>query len=79
MVNWGMQVLSKPITRKTRNDFMYYGAPIVVTLLPGDAISLRLHRHKAETIFCLHELYFDGIRRDVRKEKAAKAKAKRMK
>jgi hypothetical protein len=41
---------------------MHYRTPLVVTLLPGDIISLRLLRHKQEVVFNLHTLYYQGVR-----------------
>jgi hypothetical protein len=44
---------------------MHYRTPLVVTLLPGDVISLRLLRHKREVVFNLHTLYYQGVRAQV--------------
>ena len=60
----------KPIVRKTDQPFMRYRTPLVVTLLPGDAISLRLLRHKQEVVFNLHTLYYQGVRVQVPAEKS---------
>ena len=57
-----MTPLLKPIVRKTDRPFMHYRKPLVVTLLPGDVISLRLLRHKQEVVFNLHTLYYQGVR-----------------
>ena len=57
--------LLKPIVRKTDRPFMHYRTPLVVTLLPGDVISLRLLRHKREVVFNLHTLYYQGLRAQV--------------
>src|SRR5262245_57799062 len=56
-----MTPLLKPIVRKTDRPFMHYRTPLVVTLLPGDVISLRLLRHKREVVFNLHTLYYQGL------------------
>ena len=64
-----MTPLLKPIVRKTDRPFMHYGTPLVVTLLPGDVISLRLLRHKQEVVFNLHTLYYQGLRTQVAAEK----------
>jgi hypothetical protein len=48
---------------------MHYRTPLVVTLLPGDVISLRLLRHKREVVFNLHTLYYQGLRAQVAAEK----------
>ena len=53
-----MTPLLKPIVRKTDRPFMHYRTPLVVTLLPGDVISLRLLRHKRQVVFNLHTLYY---------------------
>jgi hypothetical protein len=60
-----MTPLLKPIVRKTDRPFMHYRTPLVVTLLPGDVISLRLLRHKREVVFNLHTLYYQGLRTQV--------------
>jgi hypothetical protein len=70
-----MIALLKPIRRKTAEGFMHYRLPIVVELKPGDCIGLRLLRHKREVVLSLHELYFQGVRRQV----AAERKARRQK
>jgi hypothetical protein len=44
---------------------MHYRTPLVVTLLPGDLISLRLLRDKREVVFNLHTLYYQGVRAQV--------------
>jgi hypothetical protein len=67
-----MIALVKPIRRKTTGRFMHYRTPIVVELKPGDCIGLRLLRHKREVILSLHELYFDGVRRQVAAEQKAR-------
>jgi hypothetical protein len=64
-----MTPLLKPIVRKTDRPFMHYRAPLVVTLLPGDVISLRLLRHKREVVFNLHMLYYQGVRAQAGAEK----------
>ena len=64
-----MTPLLKPIVRKTDRPFMHYRTPLVVTLLPGDVISLRLLRHKREVVFNLHTLYYQGLRTQVAAEK----------
>jgi hypothetical protein len=64
-----MTPLLKPIVRKTDRPFMHYRTPLVVTLLPGDVISLRLLRHKREVVFNLHTLYYQGLRAQVAAEK----------
>ena len=47
-----------------------YRTSLVVTLLPGDVISLRLLRHKREVVFNLHTLYYQGVRAQVAAEKS---------
>jgi hypothetical protein len=69
-----MIALEKPIRRKTRGDFLHYKTPVVVELKPGDYIGLRLLRHKREVVLSLHDLYFEGVRRQVAAEKRAKKK-----
>jgi hypothetical protein len=64
--------LVKPIRRKTTERFMHYGTPIVVELKPGDCIGLRLLRHKREVVLSLHELYFEGLNRQVAAERKAR-------
>lgn len=64
--------LCKPIKRKTRTAFLHYRIPIVIELKPGDCLGLRLLRHKREVVFNLHDLYFEGVRRQVAAEKRAK-------
>jgi hypothetical protein len=64
-----MTPLLKPIVRKTDRPFMHYRTPLVVTLLPGDIISLRLLRHKREVVFNLHTLYYQGVRAQATAEK----------
>jgi hypothetical protein len=63
-----MTPLLKPIVRKTDRPFMRYRTPLVVTLVPGDIISLRLLRHKREVVFNLHTLYHQGLRAQVAAE-----------
>jgi hypothetical protein len=72
-----MIALIKPVKRKTRSPFMHYRTPIVVELKPGDYIGLRLLRHKREVVLSLHELYFQGVRRQVAAEKAARKKSRK--
>jgi hypothetical protein len=70
-----MKTIDKPLTRKTRNNFLHYRKPIVVTVFPGDYLELRLHRErKRVVVFNLHELYFEGVKRAVAAAKAAKKK-----
>ena len=64
-----MTPLHKPIVRKTDRPFMHYRTPLVVTLLPGDVISLRLLRHKREVVFNLHTLYYQEVRAQAAVEK----------
>src|SRR5258707_10957167 len=64
----------KPVRRKTCDKFMHYGTPIVVELKPGDCIGLRLLRHKREVVLSLHDLYFEGVRRQVAAERKEKRK-----
>ena len=74
-----MIALAKPVRRKTRENFLHYRRPIVVKLLPGDCISLHLLRHKRVVTLSLHDLYFEGVRRQAAVEKAARKKNKRRK
>jgi hypothetical protein len=74
-----MIALLKPVRRKTAGAFLHYKTPIVVELKPGDCIGLRLLRHKREVVLSLHDLYFQGVRRQVaaeRKERLAKRRTK---
>jgi hypothetical protein len=64
-----MTPLLKAVVRKTDRPFMHYRTPLVVTLLPGDVISLRLLRHKREVVFNLHTLYYQGVRAQAAAEK----------
>jgi hypothetical protein len=72
-----MIALKKPLQRKTVVPFMHYGVPVVVELKPGDCIGLRLLRHKHEVVFNLHDLYFEGVKRQVAAERAEKRKERR--
>jgi hypothetical protein len=72
-----MTILEKPITRKTRRNFMHYRKPLVVALIPGDLISLREHRCKRTVYLDLHSLYIEGLRRQILAEKREKKKARK--
>lgn len=55
---------------------MHYKHPLVVTLLPGDMLSMREHRCKREIYIDLHALYVEALRRTIAAEKRAKKKRK---
>jgi hypothetical protein len=74
-----MTPLLKPVERKTARPFMHYRTPVVVSLEPGDILRLRLLRHRRSVIWNLHDLYYQGVRRDVAAAKREKAKARRKK
>lgn len=72
-----MTTLDKPIVRKTRRNLMHYQHPLVVTLLPGDVLTIREHRCKREIAIDLHGLYIEGLRRAIMAEKREKRKRKK--
>lgn len=79
-----MTPLSKPVTRRALRPFMHYGKRLVVTLEPGDLLSLRLERDRSRVSIPLAELYRQLIAREVaakraemQKERAAKRRASR--
>ena len=67
-----MITLHKAVVRETRRTFMYYGHPLIVTLLPGDVIAIREPRSKREVILDIHCVYIDGLRKIVRSETRTK-------
>jgi hypothetical protein len=69
-----MIALLKAVRRKTAGAFLHYKIPIVVSLLPGDCIGLRLLRHKREVVLSLHDLYFEGVRRQVAAQRRERKK-----
>lgn len=69
-----MTVLDKPITRKTRRNLMHYKHPLVVSLLPGDVLTIREHRCKREVAIDLHGLYIEALRRQLAFEKRERRK-----
>ena len=79
-----MTPLLKPVTRRALRPFMHYGKRLVVTLEPGDLLSLRLERDRSGVSIPLAELYRQLIAREVaarraekQKERAAKRRASR--
>jgi hypothetical protein len=79
MVNYHMTTLEKPITRKTRRNFMHYRRPLIVTLTPGDLLTIREHRCKRLVYIDLHALYVEALRRSIALEKREKKKQRRRK
>jgi hypothetical protein len=75
-----MTTLQKPIARKTMTQPAAWGvrAELVIALHPGGIISIREagRRAKSEVYFAAAELYVDGVRRRVAKERAEKRKAR---
>lgn len=68
-----MTQLDRPVVRKTSRAFMHYRKPLVLALQPGDTLAIRLLKHsKRVVVLDLHHLYFEGVRRQVAQEKAAK-------
>ena len=47
----------KPYSRVTVSDFAHYEKPIVITLLPGDVISMRLLRTRKAFVAPLADVY----------------------
>lgn len=72
-----MTILDKPITRKTRKNLLHYRHPLVVSLLPGDILSMREHRCKRTVFIDLHGLYIDALRKQILVERQQKKKARR--
>lgn len=72
-----MTILERPITRKTKKNFMHYRRPLIVTLEPGDLLTIREHRCKRLVYIDLHALYIEALRRTIAAEKRAKKKARR--
>lgn len=70
-------MLDKPIVRKTRRNLMHYKHPLVVTLEPGDILSIREHRCQRTVHIDLHALYIEALRRTLAAEKREKRKARR--
>jgi hypothetical protein len=70
-------ILERPITRKTKKNFMHYRRPLIVTLEPGDLLTIREHRCKRLVYIDLHALYIEALRRTIAAEKRAKKKARR--
>jgi hypothetical protein len=74
-----MTILDKPIVRKTRRNLMHYKHPLVVTLEPGDLLTIREHRCKRLVYIDLHALYVEALRRTIAAEKREKKKQRRRK
>lgn len=72
-----MTSLDKPIVRKTQRNLMHYRHPLVVSLLPGDLLTIREHRCKRMVYIDLHGLYIEALRRQIAAEKREK-KRKRL-
>lgn len=65
-----MTPLSKPVTRRALRPFMHYGKRLVVTLEPGDLLSLRLERDRSRVSIPLAELYRELLTREARAKRA---------
>jgi hypothetical protein len=77
-----MTELNKPIARKAITRPAAYGvrAELVIALHPGGIIGIREvgRRSKSEVCFEASELYVEGVRRRIAKERADKRKARKM-
>lgn len=76
-----MTQLNKPVTRKAVTRPAAYGvrAELIISLHPGGIIGIREsgRRSKSEVCFDAAELYVEGVRRRITKEKAEKRKARK--
>lgn len=76
-----MTQLNKPVTRKAVTRPAAYGvrAELIISLHPGGIIGIREsgRRSKSEVCFDAAELYVEGVRRRIAKEKADKRKARK--
>jgi hypothetical protein len=75
-----MTALNKPIARRAITRPADYGvrAELVIALHPGGIIGIREcgRRSKSEVCFDAAELYVEGVRRRIAKERAEKRKAR---
>ena len=76
-----MTTLNKPVARRAVTRPAAYGvrAELVISIHPGGIIGIREvgRRSKSEVCFEAAELYVDGVRRRIAKERADKRKARK--
>jgi hypothetical protein len=72
-----MTPLTRTVTRKTANAYDHHGAPLVVSLEPGDILSIRELRRKYTVSIGLHGLYTHLVALRVAEERKARAQEKR--
>lgn len=74
-----MTPLTKRVTRKTAHPYDHHGAPLVVSLEPGDILTIRELRRKFTVSVGIHGLYTHLVAQQaMRKAEGGRGKASRL-